>query len=356
MGHYRKKQLTVLLTNKCNMDCKYCSASAQFTNRNEKQTIDISFAKKAIEYYFLEEGYSQLRFFGAGEPSLEVSIMQELIAYAGQIAGRNLITEMQTNGQFEARTARWLGDHLTKIWVSLDGWEEINQKYRPSNSEFSIIESNVRHLCSNTFVGIRTTIHKDTNHIQKKLIDYFMSLGVGIIYAEPEYENTRGNSTSEKLNMVEFARKFYKAYEYAKSLNVFYGTSLITNFDEEVEISCRCSLPAPHLTTDGFITCCDLAYFGTTELKKFVIGKWNPVQNMIQFNEENVNAVKQRNIHNLEICKDCPILKHCAGGCTGIAYLRTGSLFKIDEESCNATKYLAERIKPGAIPIPELHP
>ena len=53
MGHWRKQMISILITNKCNMACKYCYLGDKSSCDNQpKRVIDVNCAKRAIKDYF----------------------------------------------------------------------------------------------------------------------------------------------------------------------------------------------------------------------------------------------------------------------------------------------------------------
>jgi len=102
------------------------------------------------------------------------------------------------------------------------------------------------------------------------------------------------------------------------------------------------------------------APFGKDEYKEhtqlyLVYGKWNPEQNVIDYDEEKIHRIRSRNIENLRksTCQCCEALEYCAGGCLGQALMETGNMLGKSEWNCSVTKYLFNRmpIDKGLYPI-----
>lgn len=80
-AHYKKEMISVLVTTKCNLNCDYC-----YTNKNQNehkgQTISLEFVKKGIDDYFEKKYMRHVRFFGAGEPTVEFDLIKKIHKYA----------------------------------------------------------------------------------------------------------------------------------------------------------------------------------------------------------------------------------------------------------------------------------
>ena len=69
MGHYRKKQIAISMTNECNLCCTYCFTD-DAKDSYRPLVVNVEFAKKAINDFFSDMGGNQVRFYGVGEPTL----------------------------------------------------------------------------------------------------------------------------------------------------------------------------------------------------------------------------------------------------------------------------------------------
>ena len=166
MGHFRKTCCTVFPTNACNLACKYCLASHNDDNRPPDQNIDINFAKKGIQDYF-SHGYTALRLYSSGEPLLCLDICHESVDFAKSLVGDQLSVEAQSNGVYDDAQLQFANDHIDILWVSLDGFPEVNDELRPdkdgkgtTRQVLNTIENLQKE--EKTFIGIRATLTEDT--------------------------------------------------------------------------------------------------------------------------------------------------------------------------------------------------
>lgn len=361
MGHARKRMLSVFLTTKCNLRCTYCYTHKE---QHSHQTIPWEFAKSGIDTFMTEEFPPHIRFFGAGEPTMELALMRRIVDYARDTTtdGRKLTVELQTNGAFSAATAKYLADEVDIIWVSCDGLPPVQDFFRPTASgapSSPLLERNVRFLTSNGrgMTGIRVTITERNVESQVEMLEYFASLGVSHVWADPIFPSIGGRPDGT-LNIMEFAEGLVAAQETAARLGMTYGSILTCNFDEAVEYQCRACLPTPHLTTDGYVSACDMALFGLDDnhMSGFIYGKWNADDGRISIDDRKIEALRRRSGCNMPECRGCTAVDHCAGYCLGEVANEAGDMFGRKERVCAPIRYLLDHMPKSALSYEYPHP
>lgn len=372
MSHSKKKMISFFVTTKCNLDCIYCYANKD-RNTHKSQSIDFNFAKLGIDYFFKNYNSRHIRFFGSGEPTLELNLIKKINSYAKEKSNSLVTSEIQTNGTFNDNTRDWLAENVDIIWVSFDGPPEIQNYYRPffktGKPTSSILERNVRFLAvqGSGMTGARVTINKLNINKQIEMINYFRDLGIKYIWTDPLFPSVGYRPISNDLeakdikpaiDLDEYIENFIKAYEHAVNNNIFYGSFLGCNFDEKTNTHCRACDPMPHLTTDGYISACDMAMFGENPLHMdvFIYGKWNKQNNKLEFYEDKISQLKSRNLSNLTLCKSCEISENCGGYCLGEVVNETGSLFGKKGYTCKAIRKLSKHIPLNTGCFDYLHP
>jgi len=369
MSHEKKRVISFFITNQCNLACTYCVNDTK--NVSDEQSINLDFAKKGIDDFFKNRidlfGFNNkgIRFYGIGEPTRRIDLVKEITNYARTIRGDNLFVELQTNGFFNKETAKWVGDNVNEVWVSIDGSPKVQNKNRPTKNgspSSSVVVNNIKYLLAKgIFVGVRPTITAENVDKQIEMLDYFKSIGVSWVYAEPVFESVKqkgslGVKNISTVNLKEFTKKFVEAYKYAESNDMHYGNFFTVNFDEPCEYACRACLPMPQLTTDGYVSSCDLAYSGKTRLSDFIFGKYNAEKNEIDYSKEKIMHIRTRKPENIKECASCEVKENCGGGCAGLAYHVTGNFHGVVPEFCESVKYLAKRIPRNTGLVKHLHP
>ncbi|MCD8150799.1 MAG: hypothetical protein LUE92_14825 [Clostridiales bacterium] len=209
--------------------------------------------------------------------------------------------------------------------------------------------------------GIRATITRDNLRVQSETLRYFASLGVKYVWTDPIFPPLgETNDDIESVDTVEFAKEMIKAQKVANENGMVVGSLLTANFDESVNINCRACLPMPHLTTDGYVSACDLALFGDIDesdrMSPFIYGRWDKASHTITLDDEKVRVLQSRNVDNMPHCKDCIARHHCAGWCLGEILNETGSLFGQKPFLCEGVRYLYENREKLNLNYIYLHP
>lgn len=361
MGHCQKRVLSFFVTTRCNLTCHYCFVRGRRSN----EVIDRRFAELGIRRFAGEEGYTDIRFSGAGEPTCAFDAMMNIYSSALGVIGPAMTSELQTNGYFSDEVCAWVGDTQDIIWVSCDGPPHICDERTDSlggDSVASTVARNIRQLTSHGkgMTGVRATITAENIFRQPEILEYFAELGVRHVWSDPIFPGVGSSLHSVPLiNLMDYAHEFLAAQESAERLGITYGSILTCNFDEQVRYHCRCCLPTPHLTTDGYVSACDMAPFGTdipSRMNVFVFGRWDKVANRIVLDQTKISALRGRDVESLAACAACPAKNHCAGYCPGEVVNETGSLAGRKEVVCPAIQYLWQNMRTRDIRYPFLHP
>jgi len=361
MTHVKKEMLSFFMTTKCNLDCSYC-----YTNKlnHKHQTIDFEFAKLGMDEYFQTDSRKRIRYQGAGEPTCKFKLMKEIRNYAYDIVGEELSVEIQTNGFFKQSIRDWLCKNVDVIWVSFDGLPEMHDQYRreylTNKPTAKRIENNVRYLTKNCkgITGIRTTITSESIYKQIEILKYFSDLGVEHVWSDPVFPSVGEKDTSSSIDIMEYAKEFIKASDFADEIGISYGSILTCNFDEETTYHCRACLPMPHLTTDGYVSACDMALFGedNNHMSVLIYGKWDKKNNKIVYDQNKINMIRSRSADNMPGCKSCNAKYHCAGYCLGEVTNETGNMFGKKVEVCEPIRYLFKNLPANRRKYTYMHP
>lgn len=373
MPHVNKQMASFFLTTKCNLTCEYCYNLEERTKMFQ-QSLPIEIAKAGVDLFFKESQSRHIRFYGPGEPTQEIELMKEIVAYAGSKAGSDLLVEIQTNGVFERKDREWLLNNVNIMWISFDGEPEVHdaRRYFPDMSPTSpLIEDNVKWLLNNKvsqdfMVGARVTITDHNIERQKCMVDYFHSLGIKHIWSDPVFPTVgkmpvckdTAKLEAFHFDMDNYVDTYIEARRHAENCGVFYGSFLTCNFDGICNKHCRACTPVPHFTPDGYISACDLVTFGKNagHMDCFVYGKWDKNEQRFLIDNEKVKSLQDRTTENINHCRNCNVREHCGGYCLGEVQNETGYLTGQKPNVCRAIKRLAENISFTNIQYPYMHP
>ncbi len=370
MGHHRKDCISFLMTTSCNLACEYCYLR---NCRTSHQSIDLEFAEQGLIDYFSNSPSRHIRFFASGEPTLELAKIKAIRDFAADVADRSIISEIQTNGFFAPEAAIWLAQHMDIIWLSWDGPPDVQDLLRPTpqgQPSSGVLERNARILLEQgrkLTVGVRATITPVNLNRQAEMLEYFRRHGIRAVYSDPVFPPVfppvgvtgdripRPRLDLDESFMMDYAHEFLRTQKRAHELGMFYGSILTVNFDEESEYFCRSCLPSPHLTSDGYVTCCDMASSGDL-LPELVYGQYDTELGKIIYDEKKLARIRLRRASNLVECQGCNVLLHCAGACFGEGVNETGRLLGVKQDYCDAIRFLAGHLPLNAGLYPYLHP
>lgn len=374
--------LSFFLTTKCNLCCRYCYNAEE--RELVEQTIDLEIAKHAIDWYFSSNSSRHIRFYGPGEPTQEFEKMKKITEYAKNHpnGGDRVIVEIQTNGVFTEEVRDWILNNVNLVWMSFDGTKDIQNWNRPISKKFQkifldktsadVLEENVKWLIENTnnrnlMVGARVTITEKNIEKQKDLVNYFYALGIRHVWTDPLFLSVGQKAVSELprkqrnfyFDMDKYVSEYLEAYRYAKGRGLFWGSFLAVNFDGKSEYHCRCCTPleAPHITTDGYVSACDMALLGENayHMDCFIVAKWNEEIHEFDWDKDKIRTLRERKSTLMPSCQKCPVKLHCGGCCLGETMNEFGNLLDHNPEKCNAIRRLYKEIG-ECDPYPYLHP
>lgn len=379
MPHCNKQMISFFLTTKCNLCCRYCY-NAKERNAIEEQTLSLEIAKAGLDMFFAENPSRHIRFYGPGEPTQEFAVMKAITEYAKQVGGDSVTSEIQTNGVFTEEIRTWVLDNINIVWMSFDGPPDIQNYNRPLNPKYKatfgnktsaeVLENNVRWLIGNKgshniMIGARITITEKNIERQREMVDYFFDLGIRYVWTDPIFPSVgqkalcydASRAGQYEFDMPKYIDYYLDAYHYAEKKGMFWGSFLAVNFDGVSEFHCRACTPVPHITTDGYLSACDMALSGENayHMGLFIYGKYNYETKSFDIDFEKIRALKERKSTRISHCNNCEAKLHCGGYCLGEVVNETGRLDGQKPNNCFAVRRLLKEL--GVTnPYKYLHP
>jgi len=147
----KMRQLTLCVTESCNLRCSYCIYGGGFSGyrRHSPQRMKWSVAKKAIDVFLERSGSSPevaLGFYG-GEPLSYLSLLEKAAQYARSRRPHGLQMSMTTNGTLlQGKAIDFVTQHEIQLTVSLDGPVEIHDAARTDPKGRGTHEAVMRNL------------------------------------------------------------------------------------------------------------------------------------------------------------------------------------------------------------------
>lgn len=166
----------VLLTNACNLKCKYCFEKAfedsdiEFPEEIDEMNNEIKFSPNDIKKFIKNDKKPYLIFYG-GEPTLRIDFMRKIIDKLKDTNARYII---QTNGILLDKIGKKYLTRFESIFVSLDGSKEITDKNRENGTYDKIIQNiskirkeGYKKEITGRMVILEQNIYKEVLHLLK---------------------------------------------------------------------------------------------------------------------------------------------------------------------------------------------
>ncbi len=134
---YKLSQITLQVTQQCNLRCNYCVYShpdGDFQRNHSSKHMTFEVAKKAIDYLIKSSRDSKSLYFSfyGGEPLLEFKLIKQCIEYIKEsVEGKVLQFNMTTNGTIiNDEIISYFETNNVSLLISLDGPKEVHNKNR----------------------------------------------------------------------------------------------------------------------------------------------------------------------------------------------------------------------------------
>lgn len=332
---------TFHLTEKCNLNCKYCY-------EGEKGNKELTFDDIKIVLDNVvknNEKHCQIGFFG-GEPLLKKELIYDVVEYAEKLEKNNDIKfsyTITTNGTLIDRDFIRLAkrkDFL--IGISLDGNKETHNKNRRTYQDtdtFDIVCDNARELLKSVHRVVAMPVITKNNY--KEMTEnarYLFSVGFNHVNCAFDYTANWQDEDIESLR-EEYNKLAELYYEKTKNNNDFSllpFDAKITSYIKNENCEERCIIAKKHINVASngkFYPC--MQYVGK---EQYEIGD---IKTGLDFNKIEVlreYAVKNHN----DICKTCKVKNRCSHTCGCLNIIVSGDFAKTSALVCETERMLIE--------------
>lgn len=299
------KYLVLWLADFCNLNCKYCYASPNFSNK----FMSIEIAKKAISKY-TSKNFTLI--LAGGEPLLNFTLIEEIYDY---IKKNNYSCKigLQTNGTLITdEIAKKLSKMNINIGLSFDGDIKTNEELRGKSSE---VIRGIKFLSEhNKKINLNCVVSNKNIDKLENLVDiayYFGNVnGIGI-------DLLRKNETSIRDKSIDVApkEKIYinlkKANEKIKLLTKLTGKKIGIREIEETKFRKCFDCSSENYCYSSLGEAMVVIPNGDTYPCSSLVGNKEYYMGNI---EDNVNIIKL-NSGKYKDCENCFYKKNCKGCC-----------------------------------------
>lgn len=350
----------ILLTDGCNLRCRYCFLESPEKTEDFRPTImDKKTALLAVETFsrltnlYGRKGYDRFIHLYGGEPLINFDVLKTVTEYVGEMKHDGLLPAntrliLITNGTLiKKETARFLAKHRVDVGVSLDGPAYITDLYRTdvlNKGVFSKIVEGITILRDEGVkVGISCTLSLESLEHFDELLDYLVNdIGVSDGFSFNTLHFTPNVPVGEEY-FERVADCFIKAFQLFREKGIYEERIMrrVRSYINKTLIFSDCGATGGQIVVapDGKIGICQdfvkprKYFFGSVFDKKF-----NPYESEI-FREW-----QRRSPLFIDGCMSCPAISMCGGGCAASAELQFGSKWEIDTRICPINKKILEWI------------
>jgi len=347
----RKYFTTIVIntTESCNLRCKYCSRYKE--NYDSKKTISEellnTIIEKASKYSILIQERIIIQFHG-GEPLLKFDLIKNAI-FKNKNQNHLLDYRIQTNATLlNDDILEFCKEHNIHLGISIDGPPKLNavtRQFSDGSPIDSIVKMNlekIKSILPKHNISCLCVLSSANVHHAEDVLDYVYSNNiddVSILPLYPDFSNciTDDNHLIPRTNeMVDFSSKVFDIWlnELEKgreisipNFQIWFWNLLGKNANFIINnTSCGVAQSMLFVDSNGEIyPCGPFSYEG-----KFTMG--NIKDSEIQELKESVifNDFENRNVKNVEECKECVLQGICLGGCPANSYLKTKDIFQKD--------------------------
>ena len=343
--------LFLIMTNCCNLACKYCFYQNTPHLLQTKMSFDT--AKKALDIFVKEQNkneksrnwFSQITFYG-GEPLINFECIQKTTNYIEKLKLENKLPQktqlvINTNGILINQTIiNWAKEHHIQVQISIDGNKKVHDKNRvfaTGKGSYSDTIKGLNNLVRGE-VDVLPLVTVTTENLPQlprliyslckkyKLKHYGMNLlidlGKILMHDYPKdaaKQMVLTNQETSKLGVSDDVIDYI--FDTIKNFNV-------------VKQSCGVSRKMT-VFPDGKISACQ----AIADCDTAVIG--NVSQGLI--NKHNIDYWKNYSRFNNAKCIKCKYIGFCGGGCVASAWFRHKKLGTIDQHYCKWIKSIMKK-------------
>lgn len=352
--------LTLLLSDHCNLACKYCYLSQIPREHPRKMSLEV--AVEALEFAFEQEANRIIIDFG--EITLNYDLFRELVGEVHKLSTRFSAKEVniaiQTNGtNLRPTVIDFLENNSITVGISLDGPSLVHNKTR--------VFGDGRGSYHQTIDGLKNILHRNIPHIVSctvsqanllhagEILDHFLDLGVKFHAFKPIIRrgqakntwNVLGISPEEYCMFLDDVLSYALSNENIDALDDNYVKFVFRALGDERGWTsmcptsyCDCGEDMYVVNSRGIIYPCPR--FSSNDQDLFQLG--NSWRQGIERRNDFVGVINTRAINPPKRCHQCEWLALCHGGCSLAAWYEDISNPYGEDPNCVVYSHLYDLI------------
>lgn len=321
---FQPTDVTLFLTNACNMVCVYCYAAGE-PHVGHEMSLDL--AERSVDFVLRNcratgTHETTLAFHGGGEPTLAWEMLTAAYVYAASQAasfGISLRATMATNGILSPQQLTWIARNMTEICVSFDGTPERQSCNRPLLSGKDSTEYVLRtlHFLDEAQLSycIRVTLTAISPKTVSEAIHFLCQrFKPEQIILEPVYSLGRWSQRG-----VAGMRDFAEVFRVAKGIAQEYGQTVTFSAARFPAVSlhfCGACRDNFCVTPDGCVSACYMALDAESPLAgRFIYGHYDYRLGDFVIDKNRLEWLRKQTVDSRGECRECYAKWQCSGYC-----------------------------------------
>jgi len=334
----------IILTEKCNSQCRYCYAKSQKEFGKKIEKFDFDFSSpcdselniQELKKFISKDKNPHIIFYG-GEPLLNIKKIIEIMNSLPDVE-----YYMQTNAKLLDKLPKDYMKKFSKILISIDG-DKQRTDFNRGKGTYDLIMKNLNLIRANGFKGeivARMTISfsdgfadlvRQIKHLLEKFDSVHWQLDMGFYESDYDYDKVQNFIEKYNKEVSELIDFWIKEMRNGKVLKIYPFLGIFESIykNEKTKLRCGSGYANYTITTNGKIVACPI----TSCIKDFQIGN---------IRENNPNELKELPI--IEPCPSCDYFNLCGGRCLYSNYAKLWPK-QGEQQICNTIKHLIDEIK-----------
>lgn len=343
------KAMCLIISQDCNMRCKYCFASTGDYGKGRK-LMSVETGKKALDFLIEkseDRKFLEVDFFG-GEPMLNYEAVREIVEYGRKRekeANKVFRFTITTNGlMMNDEQLDFINREMKNVVLSIDGRKEVHDNMRPlpngkgtydriveNFKRFRDVRGDKEYYVRGTYTKNNLDFSNDVMHLYELGFD---QISVEPVMADPKepYAITEGDLAKIFKEYEVLAHKITDILNSGKFVNFFHFMIDLDQGPCAIKRLRGCGSGNEYIciAPDGDIYPCH-QFVG---IEKFNMG--NIYKGTFDLDIKSEFAASH--VYSKPECKKCWAKFYCSGGCNANNYIYAGDIHNAHKLSCQIQK------------------
>ncbi|MGD1047085.1 MAG: radical SAM protein [Bacteroidota bacterium] len=321
--HKVNPELSLAITDNCNLRCLYCHASAG--DAHKLRTMSYKMIDAIIKKYFEfinDTETIRVSMNGGGEPTYNFKKLEYAIKKVKEYASQRNIKcnlSMATNGVYGNTVRNFIIKEFADISLSFDGPAHIQNLHRPmanGKGSFPNVYETAKYFYDSGFnFAFRATVSDYSIDYLEEMMDFFATnfpnKSIGLENLNP-FGRGRNCNKVKPPNKIKFAERIIDMLCYTKDKPIKILNSATTDYDLIRPVFCtNVGIPSWTVDVNGDIYACHR----DDAPDDFTFGKYDIETNSLILDYNKINKIRDMVVFNYDECADCFCKYHCAGDC-----------------------------------------